>query len=122
MISVPNFPGERERMHQEERFSEVLNRFFARHHFSMPALAKEADIPPATLGKWLRDEVARPRHWQDVVKVAAVLRLTEVETNELLKAGRLPTVTQLWENAQTEVDKKVLSPWPQRTPSILDRQ
>lgn len=104
-------------MNRVERFSDVLNRFIARHHFSIPGLAREAEIVPSTLVKWVRGELKKgPQNWQDIVKVAKVLRLSEAETTELLEAGHHPSVAELWDRVLTEDDKKALSPWPQRTP------
>lgn len=44
-------------------------------------------IPHNTISRWLRGEVKKPRNWSDITKLAAVLRLSQDELDQLLAAA-----------------------------------
>jgi predicted ATPase len=58
-------------------------------------LAKLAGLPKSTIINWLDGRVARPRRWEDLLRVADALRLSEAESNELLEAAGHPPLADL---------------------------
>lgn len=97
--------------------SEVLQS----HLSSVPnlhQLARDADVPLATLHHWLNGRVRRPHTWQPLLRLAAALNLSAGETDLLLDAARHPPLSQLISRAQNDSDQALVARWtqPQRQP------
>ena len=72
-------------------FAELLNRYMARTGIADAELARRMQISRLTLIRWKEGVTSRPRHRDDVMRCAELLRLTPEETDEfLLAAGFSP--------------------------------
>ena len=82
--SVPQFPA-------------VLHDLMRRPTYTATPglLSKLTGLPRATIINWLEGRVARPRRWQDLMKVADALRLSDPETEALLEAADHPPLSTL---------------------------
>lgn len=61
----------------EERLADVLSDCMRRPSYRVTAglLGRMSGVPKATVVNWLEGRVARPRRWQDVVRVADALQI-----------------------------------------------
>lgn len=120
-------------MAQNNSFAHVLEQFVARDgrharqlsHASEVLFGVGGRIPHNTISRWLRQEVQRPRHWHDVARIAAVLRLEPSEANELLQAAGHPPLADLRGEAQTPTDRALVARWehaPQPIPITVPFQ
>jgi predicted ATPase len=82
-------------------------------------LSKFSGIPKATIVNWLDGQVARPRRWQDLVRVADVLRLNEHDVDMLLRSAGHPSIATLLQEELSEVDRHLLRPWFKNTAPLL---
>lgn len=104
-------------MRSDRTFSEVLNVFVERDGRNPGQLSRKSKdlfgehhgIPKVTIVRWLKGDVKRPRHWQDVVKIAVVLRLSPSEADELLTSAGKATLAELGEKAN-DAERKLLAP------------
>jgi predicted ATPase/transcriptional regulator with XRE-family HTH domain len=102
-------------------FENVLRSYTQQNGFTYtPAvLSRLSGISKATIINWLNGEVARPRYWQDIVKVANVLRLDATATDALLAAADYPSLAMLYQQVAHEQDVALLAPWlPTRQPAF----
>src|SRR5919108_4766085 len=76
-------------MHTPFQFADVLHQLMRRPRLSYtPGLvSKLSGVPKATIVNWLDGQVKKPRHWQDLVRVADALRLSAADTTRLLQAA-----------------------------------
>lgn len=88
--------------------AELLGQHLHRTHTSVNRLAKLSGIPQRTIANWLNGDILKPRRWQDLVRVAVALHLSEAETTALLKAARHPALSQLQAKAATDADRALL--------------
>ncbi len=68
-------------------FGELLTSHIGRSGFSDADLARRIGVSRATLIRWKEGLTARPRHREDVLRCADLLRLTPEERDELLLAA-----------------------------------
>ena len=68
-------------------FAELLTEFMVRTGIGDAELARRVQVNRLTLIRWKEGVTSRPRHREDVVRCAEVLRLTPDETDELLLAA-----------------------------------
>lgn len=68
-------------------FGELLTSHIGRSGFSDADLARRIGVSRATLIRWKEGLTARPRHREDVLRCAELLRLTPEERDELLLAA-----------------------------------
>lgn len=96
----------------DDRLADVLSDCMGRPSYRVTPglLGKLSGVPKATIVNWLDGRVARPRRWQDVVRVADALRLDAAETDHLLCAARQPSLTDLASRARGD-DARLLDPW-----------
>lgn len=97
-----------------EHFGDVLNGYVNRVALTAGRLSKLTGLSASTIESWLEGRVRSPRNWQDIVAVAAALRLNENEVSRLLLAAGCLTVAQLGEQAAEEGNQsslKQLAPW-----------
>lgn len=82
-------------MTQPQSFAALLEAFVRRDGRRVRQLAQavtdqfgpSSTIPHNTVSRWLRGEVKKPRNWSDIIKLAAVLRLSQDELDQLLAAA-----------------------------------
>lgn len=63
--------------------------------YSPGLVSRLSGVPKATVVNWLNGRVARPRRWQDVIRVADAMRLSREATDLLLAAACHPTLGEL---------------------------
>lgn len=68
-------------------FSQLLREYIARTGVSDAELARAVGVQRQTVFRWKEGQVARPRTADDVLRLAAKLRLTPAERDELLLAA-----------------------------------
>lgn len=74
-------------------------------------LASLSTVPKMTIVNWLNGRVVRPRGWQGVVELAAAMRLTEAEANQLLAAAQQPPIQMLRLEATEARERELLGFW-----------
>jgi predicted ATPase len=100
-------------MTDEPIFADVLRSYMQRMPYNCTPglLGKLAEVPKGTIVNWLNGVVARPRHWQDVLRVAHVLRLTIQEVNHLLQAANHQDLETLRAEHAQPADQGILAAW-----------
>ncbi len=68
-------------------FGELLNHYIARAGITDAELARATGVQRQTIFRWKEGHTARPRYREDVLRIAAKLRLTPAERDELLLAA-----------------------------------
>ena len=68
-------------------FAELLTRYMARTGIGDAELARRVGVSRLTLVRWKEGVTSRPRHREDVARLAEVLRLEPEERDELLLAA-----------------------------------
>lgn len=68
-------------------------------------------VPRETIVRWLKGTVERPRHWQDIARVAAALRLSVSEADQLLITGGHHSLTWLRQLATNPPEKDIFAVW-----------
>ena len=94
--------------------ADVLTRYIDRAGYTSGQLARLTGIPKATLVNWMEGRVKRPRGSKDLIKLATVLHLDEVEASQLLQAAGHLSVAELREQALQADDpvwQSLLAPW-----------
>lgn len=71
-------------------FAELLVEYTQRAGISDAELARSTGVQRQTIFRWKEGLVARPRYREDVIKIAAKLRLTSAERDEMLLAAGFP--------------------------------
>jgi len=71
-------------------FSELLSMFAERAGISDAELARRLGISRQTIFRWREGETQRPRHREDVIRLADALRLEPEERDQLLVAAGFP--------------------------------
>jgi predicted ATPase len=96
-----------------ERLADVLAEYMRRpeYPYTPGLLAKRSGVPKATIVNWLEGRVEKPRRWQDLARVAAVLRLSAADASRLLQAGGYPPVARLHADVAAQEDRVLLSVW-----------
>jgi tetratricopeptide (TPR) repeat protein len=89
--------------------ADLLGQHLHHVHTSVNRLAKLSGVPQRTIANWLNGTILKPRHWQDLVKVAVALHLTLGETDALLQIAGHPVVAQLHLKAVTDPDRQLLA-------------
>lgn len=98
-----------------KNLADVLSEYVQRAHYSSGKLAKMTGLSRKTINNWLNGRVSKPQQWQGLAMLAAVLHLTEPQTNHLFQSAHHPTVAELWQTVTTADDIALLTPWPQTT-------
>lgn len=94
-------------------FVDVLNHYVRRAAYTPGQMADLSGLPKSTIVNWLRGRVAKPREWQSIARLMAILRLDETEANEVLEAAGHPSLATLQELADEE-DRDLLQSWQPR--------
>jgi|GEM_PF-827557 tetratricopeptide (TPR) repeat protein/transcriptional regulator with XRE-family HTH domain len=79
--------------------ADVLTRFVSRAGYTSGQLARLTGIPKATIVNWMEGRVKRPRGSEDLLRLAAILHLDEIDATELLQAAGHPSIAELREQA-----------------------
>lgn len=82
-------------MPNPDQFTTCLNHYVQRSAYTPGQLASLTSVPKTTIVNWLNGRVVRPRDWQGIVEIAAALRLTPAEADELLAAAQHPGIREL---------------------------
>jgi tetratricopeptide (TPR) repeat protein len=71
-------------------FGELLNQYITRAGITDAELARSTGVQRQTIFRWKEGLTARPRYRDDVIRIAAKLRLSALERDELLLAAGFP--------------------------------
>lgn len=100
-------------------FADVLEKFIKRDGRRTRQISRASGfgghfpVPHVTINRWMRGYVKKPRAWQELVKLAVALRLTESEADELLLSASHPPIAELQETVG-ESDRELLSQWDKK--------
>lgn len=93
------------------QLAETLYHYVKRSGCTVSQLARLTEVPHPTLVNWLEGRVKKPRYWDALLRVAAVLNLNEEEATTLLQSAGHPSIEELLLNRNEEQDKALLAPW-----------
>jgi formylglycine-generating enzyme required for sulfatase activity len=105
------------RANGRDDFATLLRHQIQASLYSYGQLAQLSDVPKRTIVNWLDGTVRHPRHWQSVVRVAAALRQSFEQTNELLAAADLPDLQSLILGSNEPADQAILAQWESGLPT-----
>jgi len=71
----------------------------------------------STVRNWRTGTSKTIHNWRQVVAISSVLKLNLSETNRLLKVARLPSLYQLWMQAEEIEKEEFFVHWPELVPS-----
>lgn len=91
------------------QLADVLGEFVDRSGYTPGQLAKLSGIPKPTIVNWLVGRVRRPRLPDDLLRLAAVLHLSQPEVDNLLMAAEHPPLAELAANAAQTSDTTLLT-------------
>lgn len=91
--------------------ADLLAKYVTRSTYKPAQLAKLSGIPKPTIVNWLTGRVKKPRVWQDLLKLAAVLHLSAAEASELLVTTGHPPLDELLTLYDKEPHHTLLAPW-----------
>lgn len=77
------------------QFADVLKQYIDASHYSLGQLSRLSGIPKSTIVNWLQGRVKRPRTFDDLLKLAAIIHLSEAETTRLLKSSGHPSLEEI---------------------------
>jgi len=97
-------------------FTEKIQFFIQRRNLPVEQLATMANLSRKTLYRWLKGEVAHPRHWYQIVALGKALRLNIDEVNQLLWATKNPSFQELKELARYEYELELLEEFSKLEP------
>jgi tetratricopeptide (TPR) repeat protein/DNA-binding XRE family transcriptional regulator len=92
-----------------EQFFDVLKEFTDREGKTSGQLAKMTGIHKQTIVSWLDGRVAKPRNWEDLLKIFQALRLNVRESNRLLQAAGQQSVHDLLRKAKAKDQQNSIS-------------
>lgn len=98
--------------------ADVLDKYVEKTKYKPDQLAQLSGLPKATIINWLEGRVAKPQKWQDLLKLLAVLHLTEAETNEVLRSAGQPVLNVLRGLSLNVNEQPLLSNWPETDSSL----
>jgi len=97
-------------------FTDQVRNLVQRRNLPIEQVANLANLSRKTLYRWINGEVARPRHWSEVVALSRALRLNLTEVELLLHAARQPSYSELWEIARFEHETDLLESFQRAAP------
>lgn len=98
-------------------FAEQIQFFIQRRNLPVEQLATLANLSRKTLYRWVKGEVAQPRHWYQVVALGKALRLNLDEINQLLWMTKNPSFQELKALARYEYELELLEEFLQMEPA-----
>lgn len=98
------------------QLADLLTQFIKRSGYTPGQLEKLSGVPKPTIVNWMEGRVRRPRTLNDLVRLTAVLHLTEKEASQLLESAGHPTIPELRRDLQQKPDEtlaRLLTHWEQ---------
>lgn len=95
-------------MAMQTSFAEQIQYFIQRRNLPIEQLATLANLSRKTLYRWVKGEVANPRHWYEIVSLGKALRLDVNEMNQLLWLTKNPSFEELKDLARYEYELQLL--------------
>ena len=92
----------------QNSFAEQIQVYIKRRNLPIEQLATLANLSRKTLYRWVKGEVANPRHWYEVVALGKALRLNVDEMNQLLWLTKNPGFDELKDLARYEYELELL--------------
>lgn len=89
-------------------FAEQIQFFIQRRNLPIEQLATLANLSRKTLYRWVKGEVAHPRHWYEIVSLGKALRLNVDEMDQLLWLTKNPGFHELKDLARFEYELELL--------------
>lgn len=106
------------------QLADLLTQFIKRSGYTSGQLAKLSGVPKPTIVNWMEGRVRRPRTLKDLVRLTAVLHLTEAEASQLLQSAGHPTIAELrldlWQMPD-EALAKLIAFWEVKPESAANR-
>ena len=97
-------------------FPEFIQFFIKRRNLSVEQLANLSNLSRKTLYRWVKGEVANPRHWYQIVALGKALRLSVEEVNQLLSVTKNPGFGELKNLARYEYELELLDEFAKMEP------
>ena len=102
-----------------ETLADVLQEFMARADRNAAQLSRrtadifgrEHQVHKKAISNWANGSVLRPHRWQDVIRVAIALELSEFNTDRLLIAAGHHKISDLRRQFKEAVDQELLAHW-----------
>ena len=98
------------------QLADLLTQFIKRSGYTPGQLEKLSGVPKPTIVNWMEGRVRRPRTVNDLVRLTAVLHLSEKEASQLLQSAGHPTIAELRRDLQQKPDEtlaRLLGHWEQ---------
>ncbi len=89
-------------------FRELIQSFIKRRNLPVEQVATLANLSRKTVYRWVKGEVANPKHWYQVVALGKALHLNVNEVNQLLTATKNPSFEELKDLARYEYEQELL--------------
>lgn len=99
------------------QLADLLTQFIKRSGYTPGQLEKLSGVPKPTIVNWMEGRVKRPRVLADLVRLTAVLHLTEKDASQLLQSAGHPTIAELRRDLHQMPDEtltKLLDHWEQK--------
>lgn len=77
------------------QLADLLSQYIKRSGYTPGQLAKLSGVPKPTIVNWTEGRVRRPRVLADLMRLTAVLHLSEHEASQLLQSAGHPTIAEL---------------------------
>lgn len=98
-------------------FAAQFGLFLERSGYTTGQLAGLSGVPKTTLVNWQSGHVKKPRHWQDVLRAARALHLSQTQATRLLQAAGMPALSEFLARPLQTSDAALLDAWRIPTPS-----
>lgn len=102
---------------ESSTFANILGAYVQRSLYSHGQLAALSGVPKNSITNWLGGRVSKPHRWEPLLKLAATLSLTRQETDRLLQAAGHETLAELEQQALTEKQRPLFTPWHASEPT-----
>ena len=100
----------------QNAFAEQVQAYIRRRNLPIEQLATLANLSRKTLYRWVKGEVANPRHWYEIVSLGKALRLNVDEMNQLLWLTKNPGFDELKGIARYEYELELLEEFSRLEP------
>ncbi len=87
------------------QLADLLTQFIKRSGYTPGQLERLSGVPKPTIVNWMEGRVRRPRTLNDLVRLTAVLHLTETEASQLLQSAGHPAIAELRRDLQQAPDE-----------------
>jgi predicted DNA-binding transcriptional regulator AlpA len=100
----------------QNSFAEQIQVYIKRRNLPIEQVATLANLSRKTLYRWVKGEVAHPRHWYEIVSLGKALRLNVDEMNQLLWLTKNPGFDELKGIARYEYELELLEEFSAQEP------